>query len=113
MLPDYSIIGKRIKEARVKKEMTQEELAYEMNFSVAYLSRIETGRSQINLKRLAEIAEILGVTTEYLLAGSNRASRDYLKKEFSDILGKCTPEQQKFIYQIAELVVEMNVGTNV
>lgn len=104
MLPDYSVIGKRIKNARLNKKIKQEELADKINISVAYMSRVETGRSQINLKRLTQIAEALEVSPGYLLTGSNMSSKDYLKDDFRILLDKCTPEQQKLIYQISELI---------
>ena len=68
------------------------------------MSRVETGNSQVNLKRLTQIAEILKVSPGYLLTGSNTTSKDYLKQDFNTILEKCSPEQQKLIYQISELV---------
>ena len=104
MAPDYSVIGKRIKEARNNQNLTQEELADELNISVAFLSRVETGKSHINLKRLTQIAEFLKVSPGYLLTGSNTTSKDYLKEDFKNILDKCSPEQQKLIYEISELV---------
>ena len=104
MAPDYSVIGKRIKEARNNQNLTQEELADELNISVAFLSRVETGKSHINLKRLTQSAEFLKVSPGYLLTGSNTTSKDYLKEDFKNILDKCSPEQQKLIYEISELV---------
>ena len=104
MAPDYSVIGKRIKEARNNQNLTQEELADELNISVAFLSRVETGKSHINLKRLTQIAEFLKVSPGYLLTGSNTTSKDYLKEDFKNILDKCSPEQQKLISEISELV---------
>lgn len=104
MLPDYSIIGKRIKSARIEQKMTQEQLADRLNFSVAFMSRVERGMASVNLKRLTQIAEILNVSPGYLLTGSNTYSKDYLKEDFREILDRCTPEQQKLIYQISELV---------
>ena len=104
MAPDYSVIGKRIKEARNNQNLTHEELADELNISVAFLSRVETGKSHINLKRLTQIAEFLKVSPGYLLTGSNTTSKDYLKEDFKNILDKCSPEQQKLIYEISELV---------
>ena len=108
MAPDYSVIGKRIKEARNEQNMTQEELADKLNISVAFLSRVETGKTQINLKRLTQIAEILKVSPGYLLTGSNTTSKEYLKEDFRLLLEKCTPEQQKLIYKISELVSRTN-----
>ena len=106
MSPDYSVIGRRIKELRQKEKMKQEDLADALDVSVAYMSRIERGNSEINLKRLTQIAEILKVSPGYILTGSNTTSKDYLKKDFNTILEKCSPEQQKLIYQISELVIK-------
>lgn len=62
MLPDYSVIGRRIKKTRIKNKLKQETLADKIDVSVAYLSRVERGNAQINLKRLTQVAEILGVS---------------------------------------------------
>lgn len=109
MLPDYAIIGKRIKEARKQIKMTQEKLADTIDVSIAFMSRVERGHAQINLKRLTQIADILEVTPAYLISGSNIESKDYLRKDFSEVLDKCTSMQQKFLYEIAQLIVELDV----
>lgn len=109
MSPDYSVIGRRIKNARLEQNLKQEELADKLDVSVAFMSRVERGTSKINLKRLTEIAELLNVSPSYLLTGSNTVSKDYLKEDFRLILEKCTPEQQKLIYQISELVSRTNL----
>ena len=64
---DYTIIGQRLKKARKAKKMTQDELSEKLDVSIAFLSRIERGTSEVNLKRLAEIARYLDVTMEYLI----------------------------------------------
>ena len=40
MALDYSIIGSRLKLARQKAGLTQQDLAEEANLSVAYISRV-------------------------------------------------------------------------
>ena len=109
MSPDYSVIGRRIKNLRLKNNMTQEMLADEIDISVAFISRVERGTVQVNLKRLIQISEILKVSPGYLLIGSNTKSKDYLKEDFCELLKKCSPEQQKLIYQISELVCKTNI----
>lgn len=104
MLPDYDIIGKRIKSSRLEAGITQEELANKLNVSIAYVSRIERGGTTINLKRLIEIADILKVTPAFLLSGSTITSKDYLRQDLSEVLDRCNPYKQKLIYQISELV---------
>ena len=55
MALDYSIIGERLKQARMSKRLTQEKLAEKLEVSVAFLSRIERGSSHVNLSRLNQI----------------------------------------------------------
>lgn len=102
---DYNVIGERIKEARRAKNLTQEALSEKMDLSVAFLSRIERGSSHINLKRLNQICDILEVSEGYILNGVDSTKKNYLDKEFSDLLKKCTPEKQKMIYEIAKTIV--------
>ncbi len=103
---DYNVIGERIKEARRAKNMTQETLSEKMDLSVAFLSRVERGSSHINLKRLNQICDILEVSEGYILNGADSTKKNYLDKEFAELLKKCTPEKQKMIYEIAKTIAE-------
>ena len=106
MALDFNIIGQRLKNARIDKKMTQEQLAEQIDVSIAFLSRIERGNSHINLKRLSQICNILGVSEGYILSGTSSASKIYLDSEFNEIFKKCSPEKQKLIYNIAKLISE-------
>ena len=86
MALDYNIIGERLKKARIDKNMTQEKLAEQIDVSVAFLSRVERGTSHINLKRLTQICEILGVSEGSILNGVSSNSDNYLASEFNNIL---------------------------
>lgn len=103
---DYNVIGKRIKEARRAKNLTQEALSEKMDLSVAFLSRVERGSSHINLTRLNQICDILDVSEGYILNGADSTKKNYLDKEFAELLKKCSPEKQKMIYEIAKTVLE-------
>ncbi len=106
MALDYTIIGERLKKARTDKKMTQEMLAEKLDVSIAFLSRIERGNSHVNLKRLSQICEILGVSEGYILNGASSKSENYLTSEFNDILNSISPEKQKLIYRIAKVISE-------
>lgn len=108
MALDYSVIGQRLKNARVAKNLTQEDLAEKIDISVAFLSRVERGTSHINLKRLNQICSLLDVTEGYILNGASSNSKNYLDEEFAEILKNCTPEKQKLIYSIAKTIAESN-----
>jgi len=104
MATDYTVIGERIKKARKAKNMTQEKLAEQLDVSIAFLSRIERGSSQVNLKRLGQICEILDTTEGEILNGSTSKSTKYLDTDFSALLKSCSPEKQKLIYDVAKVI---------
>lgn len=106
MALDFTIVGQRLKKARIDKEMTQENLAEQLDVSVAFLSRIERGISHINLKRLSQICSILGVSEGYILNGTSSSSEQYLISEFNDLLSNCSAEKQKLVYKIAKVIIE-------
>ena len=106
MAVDYSVIGSRLKKARKAKRLTQQDLAEKMDISIAFLSRIERGSSKINIKRLTQVCEILGVTEGEILNGVSKNSNKYLNSEFSDLLKKCDAKKQKLIYKIAKIISE-------
>ena len=106
MLPDYSVIGRRIKKTRIKNKLKQETLDDKIDVSVAYLSRVERGNSHINLKRLNQLCGLLDVTEGYLLNGASSSSQNYLDKEFTDLIKSVSPAKQKLIYNVAKTIAE-------
>ena len=106
MAIDYNVIGSRIKEARIAKRLTQEDLAEQIDVSVAFLSRVERGSSHVNLRRLNQLCNLLDVSEGYILNGSASTSTNYLDKEFSDLLKQCSPEKQKMIYNVAKAIAQ-------
>lgn len=105
---DFCLIGERIKQARKVKGWTQEDLAEKIDVAVAYMSRIESGRTQINLTRLAQLSTELDVSIEELITGVNKSAKNYLDKDLYNILIQCTPEKQRLIYGIAKIVSGVN-----
>ena len=106
MAIDYNIIGERLKKARLTKGLTQENLAESLNISIAYLSRIETGTTKLNLKRLSEICKLLEVSESEILSGVSDSSNNYLSDDFNNLLKNCSPEKQRLIYKIANIISE-------
>jgi len=104
MALDYNLIGDRLRKSRIKKGYTQENLAEIMKLSVAYISRIETGKTHISLKRLDEICTILGVKAGFILDGVSDSSSSYLNNEFDSILKDCSSKDKELIYSIATVI---------
>lgn len=108
MAVDFSIIGKRLKEARKRKELTQDQLSEKMGVSIAYLSKVETGKIHINLERLSQICDFLDVTEGEILNGVSNNSEKYLHSEFYELLKKCSTKNQKLAYQILQVISKEN-----
>lgn len=104
MALDYNLIGERLKKARIKKGVTQEQLAENLQVSIAYISRIENGKTHISLKRLNELCLVLGTTEGYILNGVSDNSNLYLTNELSSILKDCSSKDKELIYQIATII---------
>ena len=102
---DYKLIGERIKRVRNEKEMTQKTLAEKVGVSIAFLSRIERGSSQLNLKRLTQICNILDISEGSILNGASEGSNSYLEEDFVELLDKCTDKQKKMIYEVAKTII--------
>ena len=109
MAVDFSIIGKRLKDARRKKGLTQEQLVEQLGVSIAYLSKIETGKIHINLERLSQICEILDITEGEILNGVSVKSEKYLNNEFSMLLKTFSPKKQKLAYKILQSIVDEDI----
>ena len=64
---DYKAIGKRIKIARIKKNLTQEAIADKIGITPQHVSNIETGNASVSLTTLVAIANTLTVSVNDLL----------------------------------------------
>lgn len=81
----YHAIGLRIAEEREKHNLTQKELATQLNISYQCLSGWERGTRKINLDDLCKLADIFGVTCDYLIRGiQSQNVMPHKATEFSD-----------------------------
>ncbi len=103
---NYSIIGVRLKKARINKKITQQQLAEMLNVSVPYISRIECASTNLSLKRLSEICALLDVSEGEILQGALSESPSYLTAAFSDLFQNCPSEKMDLIYKIAKVIIE-------
>lgn len=62
-------IGKRIQDLRKSKNLTQEQLAEQLNISTVHLAKIETGKRGCSLDILVDFATFFGASLDYLVLG--------------------------------------------
>ena len=78
-------IGSKIRELRIAENLTQENLAAELNVSFQSISRWENGISTPDISLLPIIARFFGVSADYLLGmqdDENEASKHELEQEY-------------------------------
>ena len=73
---EQKTLGRRIREERLKLNLTQEKLAEDVDLSMAYIGQIERGERSLTLDNLVAVANRLGVTVDYLLSDSITAKDD-------------------------------------
>lgn len=85
-------IGASIKEARRRKNITQEQLAESIDTTKSAISRYELGKREPSLAQLYKIAQVLDVTVEDLMGGirgfDSSAEFDAAWKEATSLHGK-------------------------
>jgi transcriptional regulator with XRE-family HTH domain len=64
------ILGRNVRQARLQKGMSQEELAFQADMKRSYLSDLERGVRNPSIKAIGRLASALGVEPSSLLVGS-------------------------------------------
>lgn len=89
---DLQRIGTRIRKARKKKKLTQDQLAEKIHKSVAYISRLENGRGKPSLDMLVELMDALDMTPNEIFCGVTESTKPMLLKETEWLQEKCPRE---------------------
>ncbi|MEF2244230.1 helix-turn-helix domain-containing protein [Paenibacillus sp. IITD108] len=91
----YEKLGKRIREERLKLNLTQEKLAEKVDVSEAYIGQIERGERSMSLDTLIKLSNKLGVTVDFLLSDSVDFKEDQFLGQLRQImLNRSTNEKQ-------------------
>ena len=89
---------------RVKKNMSQSDLADKANISLSQVSDIETGKSSMRLTTFIGIVEALQVSADVLLRSDIPEVNNLYKSEFAEVLEGCTPTEIDSILKIVKEV---------
>lgn len=102
---NYKALGKRIKLARIEKDLTQEKLAEMVNLSPTHMSNIESGTANVSLPSLVNIANALSLSLDDLLSDSVIYARASLEREFQQILDSCNEYEMRVVRDAAQAIV--------
>ena len=99
---NYSDVGKRIRDIRVKRKMTQRKLADKIDKTATHVSHIENGTTKLSLNVIVDIANALNTTVDRLLCDNVKNSTNAYACELSELISDCTPLEMRFIIEITK-----------
>jgi transcriptional regulator with XRE-family HTH domain len=110
-------IGGILKERRLRREETLEEVAFRAGTDAGNLSRIERSRQDVSVQRLARLCEALEISVTELFEELEGRSKDHhlrdpasaFDKETRELLiltGSLPPGRRRMLVQIAKLLSE-------
>lgn len=103
---DYKAIGKRIKIARIKADLTQERLAELVGISPTHMSNIETGTTRVSLTAIVSLANALSVTVDDLLCDSVVKAKVQFEQDIAGILSDCDEYEIRMVRDMAQALKE-------
>lgn len=97
---NYGDIGKRIRQLRKEKNLSQEQLAEQVWISTTHMSHIETGATKLSLPVLVDIANALAVGVDTILGTAIEAKKTETVADIQTLLKDCTPQQVQILERI-------------
>lgn len=94
---NYEFIGARIREARLRKKLSQEQLAAMVDVGTSHISHIETGATIPSTKLLVELMNILDCDPNEVLCMETRSTRPILNSWLSELVADCNEDEIKII----------------
>ena len=91
---DYKKLGERIREERRRLNLTQAQLAEDIDISDTYMGAIERGERSLTLDTLVRLVRRLGVTVDYMLSDSVADTDSNIMEQFKQIID-CQPLERK------------------
>lgn len=86
------LLGKRLQKARKEKGITQESLAEIVDLTPEHVSRIENGKKDVYLSKLALWCDALDVPIEEMLTGAVMPANPAHNRQFAEIAQGCSEE---------------------
>lgn len=99
-------IGTRIKESRIKNNLTQEQLAEKVDRGTTYISDIERGAKLPSLSLLIKIIDVLGVSADFILRGEIEFGKQYIYNDITKKLDNLTPKQRLCVVNIIDAYIK-------
>lgn len=101
---DYKRLGKRIREERLKLNLTQAQLAEAIDISDTYMGTIERGERSLTLDPLVRLVNRLGVTVDYFLSDSVSDNDSNIMEQFRQIVDSQPMERKQMAVNVLRTI---------
>lgn len=101
---DFARIGRKIKEIRIEKHLTQEYVANITDVNTSHISNIENNRVKVSLSTLVQICNALDTTVDYILSEEYVSPASVLEQEILHELHSCTDTTKEQILKIIKVL---------
>jgi len=103
---DKNLFGKRLRELREKRNMTQEELSNLLDIEWQHVSRLENGKNLPSCNILIKIAQVFDIDIRKLTEYEYLDENINIDEAINKLLNLATNEQKKMFYKIIYTVLK-------
>lgn len=103
---DKKLLGRYIRVYRIKKGLTQAELAEIVNVATGMIGQYERGKKSPSRETLFELARTLEFSVDALIFKSETTNKKVFSDDFFEKLDKLTVMEQKVALNAAEAVID-------
>ena len=101
---NFALIGQRIREIRINRQLTQEYLAFATDVNVSHISNIETNKVKVSLTLLVSICNVLDVTVDYILGNEYHTPASVLEGELLNTIKDMDTAKKEQLLRIARVL---------
>ncbi len=102
----YKHIGQKIRKARKMKELTLEDLSFEINMDWSFLARIETGKAVASIETLYKIWSALNIEMSYLFDNKDLMINEIVNKDLNKLIQKLPLKEKQKILKILKIIIQ-------
>lgn len=99
-------VGNNIKNIRLSKGLTQEQLAEKLNRSVNFVSLIELGKSGMSVETIVAICNILDISSESIFKGLINYTLKETDRYILENISSLTNKDKKIVTDLIQYILE-------
>lgn len=104
---NFKLVGQRVRQARLERNWTQDDLGAAVDCSNIHISHIESGRTKVSLTLLLRLSYALDTSLDFFLLDTPYARREaLLSEELQQKLAKCDKGTLVAVSRMVDVLLE-------